>query len=117
MLTDLLDVPSWQLALVIFTIGSIAYYVNSQLQVRIPAVQAGTLPGISNATAYGDDPITFLTESRKKHGSIFKANMIFNSTYWLLDKQLNKVYLSMKEDVWSFSDGMVRLSFAKLYMR
>ena len=111
MLKDLVDLelPNWQLALAVISCGALVIYIYSSFTSSIPSAQAGLLPGLSNAKAYANYPINFLRASNKKHGSVFKVNMVFNTTYWLLDKQLNRSYLSMKEDIWSFSDGMVRI--------
>lgn len=109
MLNDLLDVgiPPYQLFLLFIVFATLACYSISWLTSSIPSAHAGPLLGASNAKAMADYPITFLRQCSKKYGPIFRVNMVINSTYWLLDKQLNKAYLEMKEDVWSFSDGMV----------
>lgn len=109
MLTDLLDVgiPPYQLFLLVSVFATLAWYSISWLTAAIPSAHAGPLLGASNAKAMANYPITFLRQCSKNYGAVFKVNMVINSTYWLLDKQLNKAYLEMKEDVWSFSDGMV----------
>jgi len=82
------------------------FYVKRKWTRSIPSANMG-LFGLSNLTEYSKDPSVFLQRCMGKYGCVFKVNMLFTTTYWLLDKRLNKEYLDMKESIWSFSDGMV----------
>ena len=85
------------------------FYVKRKWTRSIPSANMG-LFGLSNLTEYSKDPSVFLQRCMGKYGCVFKVNMLFTTTYWLLDKRLNKEYLDMKESIWSFSDGMVSWS-------
>jgi hypothetical protein len=65
------------------------------------------LPIIGDASAYSNDPVSFVRDATAKIGPVFRVNMLLNSLIFLRADSMNKMYLETREEVWSFGDGMV----------
>ncbi|KAE8212547.1 hypothetical protein CF319_g5480 [Tilletia indica] len=78
---------------------------SQALKVAIPEARVGN-GYFTSMNAYNSNPVVFLRESRSTHGKQFKIPSPMADTYFLMTKQMNRFYLEMKEDVWSFGDGM-----------
>ncbi|KAK0542579.1 hypothetical protein OC846_006693 [Tilletia horrida] len=60
----------------------------------------------ASMNAYNSNPVVFLREARSNYGKQFKIPSPMANTYFFMTKQMNRYYLEVKEDIWSFGDGM-----------
>lgn len=77
----------------------------------VPSPRLGG-PVLGNAAAYATDPAAAVSAAEGQCGPIFSIQMLFLQNIWLRSNVLNKFYVNVKEDAWSFGWGMVCFSQA-----
>ncbi|KAJ9669768.1 hypothetical protein H2201_000153 [Coniosporium apollinis] len=71
----------------------------------VPSPRLGG-PVLGNAAAYATDPAAAVSAAEGQCGPIFSIQMLFLQNIWLRSNVLNKFYVNVKEDAWSFGWGM-----------
>lgn len=65
------------------------------------------LPLIGDALAFLNSPVGFVKDATNKCGPIFQVKLLFANIVYLRGTQLNRMYVDVKEDIWSFGGGIV----------
>jgi hypothetical protein len=87
--------------------AAVVWFTAEHWSRSVPSVRVGYF-GLRNQSEYAKDPAGFLLWCTGRYSCVFKfPSIIFKTKYWMLCKKLNKEYLDMREDVWSFGDAMV----------
>ncbi|OOF97634.1 hypothetical protein ASPCADRAFT_166660 [Aspergillus carbonarius ITEM 5010] len=64
------------------------------------------LPLIGDALAFLNSPVGFVKDATNKCGPIFQVKLLFANIVYLRGTQLNRMYVDVKEDIWSFGGGI-----------
>lgn len=83
----------------------LAARIRRQLSL-VPSPRLGG-PVLGNATAYATDPAAAIRAAEVQCGPVFSIQMLLTQNIWLRSNVLNKFYVNVKEDAWSFGWGMV----------
>lgn len=76
---------------------------------KVPSYKGqGTFSFLGDALEYATRPVELIRKATAQCGNIFSLQILNVYTVWLRGNALNKVYLETREDVWSFTGGMVR---------
>jgi hypothetical protein len=91
--------------------GVILVYIANLCQTKVPQYKGeGRFSFLGDALDYATRPVELIRKATAQCGDIFSLQILTVYTVWLRGNALNKVYLETREDVWSFTGGMVCLS-------
>ncbi|KAM0333317.1 hypothetical protein ACHAQA_001978 [Verticillium albo-atrum] len=94
----------WVVLLVLVLLLAIFFRPN---KTKIPAYNGGSwFSFLSDAEGYSQTPIDMLTRATTQCGNIFSIQVLTVYNVFLRGNELNKAYLEVREDVWSFGGGM-----------
>lgn len=68
-------------------------------------------PLVGDALAFLNRPVAFVQDATRKCGPIFHVKILFANIVYLRGTQLNRMYVDVKEDIWSFGGGIVGIIF------
>ncbi|GKZ79981.1 hypothetical protein AnigIFM56816_004190 [Aspergillus niger] len=63
-------------------------------------------PLVGDALAFLNRPVAFVQDATRKCGPIFHVKILFANIVYLRGTQLNRMYVDVKEDIWSFGGGI-----------
>jgi hypothetical protein len=90
-------------------IAPIALLVHSLLakKNRIPKYHEAGRPSLAVALTYAQNPVDTIKRATEKCGNVFSLQIFTVCNIFLRGNDLNKKYLDVREDTWSFGGGMV----------
>ncbi|KAI1812324.1 cytochrome P450 4F8 [Poronia punctata] len=86
----------------------IALLIHSILSSKntIPKYREKGLPSITLALKYAQNPVDTIKRATEQCGDVFSLQIFTVSNIFLRGNDLNKKYLEVREDTWSFGGGM-----------
>ena len=96
------------ISVAVITLVTGIFLYRASRNAKLPSAFFG-VPVLGNMIEYPSNPIQYLKNAVAKYGQFFQVNMLCTNTIWLMGTEMNKLYLSEKEETWSFGGGMVRI--------
>lgn len=92
----------------VLLMGALLIYVANPWRKRVPSYKGeSAFSFLGDALDYAMRPVDLITKATAQCGNIFSLQVLTVYIVWLRGNALNKVYLETREDVWSFTGGMV----------
>lgn len=82
-------------------------YVLLPSKRSIPKYRERARPSVASALSYAENPVETIRRATEQCGNIFSLQIFTVCNIFLRGNELNKFYLDVKEDTWSFGGGMV----------
>jgi hypothetical protein len=73
----------------------------------IPKYHEKGRPSVASALSYAQNPVDTIKRATEQCGNIFSLQIFTVCNIFLRGNELNKIYLDVREDTWSFGGGMV----------
>jgi len=74
---------------------------------KIPKYHEAGRPSLAVALKYAQNPVDTIKRATEKCGNVFSLQIFTVCNVFLRGNDLNKKYLDVREDTWSFGGGMV----------
>ncbi|KAL3473898.1 cytochrome P450 [Aspergillus californicus] len=103
--TDNLSTTLVAVAVILLLVKSTWSLPGKSTKNKPPSPSTG-LPYLGDFLGYTKDPIRFIGKVTTKYGRVFRLKLPFMNVLYLRGAQLNRMYVDVKEDTWSFGGGV-----------